>query len=940
MTLPCPAEHWPLFSSLLDEALGLPDTGYEAWLAALEGESAGLRPALARVLAAAAAPATGGFLDKPALVVAEVGFEAGVAVGPFRLLRRLGEGGMGEVWLADRAEDGPRRRVALKLPHAFLLGPEARMRFQRERDVVAGLTHPNIAQLYEAGVSSDSVPYLALECVDGTPITAWCREQSLALDGRLALAEKVLEALGYAHSRLIVHRDIKPSNILVTADGQVKLLDFGIAKLLGDAAETGGLTQPAARMATPDYAAPEQLRGDEVTVATDLYAVGAVLFELVTGARPFPSAWRSPDQEAPLASTRADAKAAGSSLGARLGRALRGDLDAILCKALAPDPARRYPSADGFARDLACLRAGKPVSARRVGWATRAGKFVRRQPLATALAAACVLAVAAGVGGVVWQAQRAERAAARANVIKDFLIGVFKANDPRAPRDKPPGDVTAKELLDSATPRVDSEFAGDPKTKLEILATLADLYEFMEDAPRAEALEAHRIDLTRGLYGPNNPFTLRAMLDQAWDDAGFDEYGKAKRVLAGIRDRIPAVFGVHSHERGVWLMEWAFALPTTPNTRDERRQDAGEAAAIFRSERPVPDDYPTALNVIGLAELSSAHFLKALETFEASAAADRAMGELDPVETMIHDTLSAEALQNIGRPDEAERRYRAAASLAERTTGGHSTRHFQALARLADLLHQRGERAEADRIFQTIDSEAARADTPPGQAMIVKESYGAALVGEGRPAAALPVLTAALAMAKARPERVSDLPRIQQALGEAEDQLGRRAEACSAPRRRPDGLDARGAGRRAVGARRARALGDVRDDRRGGVDRRGGMPSYRQGCGRKALGAGCARPGRSGATSAETGRSRRGARRQRRRPEHPRRGHRTVRRQELDPRVAVAGARAGGRGRCGRRQGLDEARQRCGAQVRGALISGASRRLKTHVRFGRHDPSL
>ena len=270
----------------------------------------------------------------------------------------------------------------------------------------------------------------------------------------------------------------------------------------------GGLTQPAARLATPDYAAPEQLRGDEVTVSTDLFAVGAVLFELVTGARPFSTHWRSPDQEAPLASSRADPKASRDPLGGRLAKALRGDLDAILAKALAPDPARRYPSADAFARDLACLRAGKPVSARRVGWLSRAGKFVRRQPLATALAAVCVLAVSAGVGGVVWQAARAERAAARANVIKDFLISVFHANDPRAPRDKPPGDVTAKQLLDSATPRVDSEFAGDPETKLEILATLADLYEFMEDVAARRGLEAHRIDLARRLYGPNNPFTL------------------------------------------------------------------------------------------------------------------------------------------------------------------------------------------------------------------------------------------------------------------------------------------------------------------------------------------------------------------------------------------------------------------------------------------------
>jgi hypothetical protein len=776
VTLPCPAEHWPLFSTLLDEALALPDTAYEAWLTGLEGDHATLRPWLAKVLAESATPATGGFLDKPAML-ADAGLEAGDAVGPFRLVRRLGEGGMGEVWLADRAEDGPRRQVALKLPHSFLLGAEAGMRFQRERDVVASLVHPNIAQLYEAGVSSSNVPYLALEYVDGTPITTWRREEYLSLDERLALAQKVLDALGYAHGRLIVHRDIKPSNILVTAEGQVKLLDFGIAKLLGDVSETGGLTQPAARLATPDYAAPEQLTGDTVTVSTDLFAVGAVLFELVTGVRPFSTPWRAPDQEAPLASTRADPKASRSPLGARLARALRGDMDAILAKALAPDPARRYPSADAFARDLACFRAGLPVSARRVGWLTRAGKFVRRQRLASALAAAFALAVAAGVGGVVWQAERAERAATRANVIKDFLIDVFQSNDPRAPRTKPPGEVTAKELLDTAAARLDAGFAGDPESKLEIMGKLSDTYEFMEDAPRAERLEARRVDLARRVYGPNNPVTLRAMLDQAWDAAGFDDDAKAEVALAESRDRVLATFGSHSHERGLWLMERAYALAATPGARDERRGDASEAAAIFASEKPLPDDYPTAEDILARVELDSDRFPEALATLEAGAAADRAMGEFDPVEATIYDVHSAEVLQNLGQQDEAERRLRAAASAGERTMGPHSSLHFQALALLADLLRNRGERGEADRIFQQIDSEVDGADAPPGEMMVVKAAYGATLVAEGRAAAALPVLGAALEWARVRPRAVADLPRIEQALGDAEDQLGHRAEA-------------------------------------------------------------------------------------------------------------------------------------------------------------------
>lgn len=772
VTLPCPAEQWPLFSTLLDEALALPEAAREAWLAALGGERATLRPWLVRVLNDAVGPATKGFLTAP--LPDDAGFAPEEVVGPYRLIRRLGEGGMGEVWLAEPAGEGPRRQVALKLPHAFMLGPAARARFQRERDVVAALAHPNIAQLYEAGVTTSGHPYLALEYVDGTPVNAWCHARSLDLDERLALVEQVLDALGYAHRRLIVHRDIKPSNVLVTVDGRVKLLDFGIAKLLGEASETSGLTQPAARLATPDYAAPEQLRGEPVTVSVDLFAAGAVLFELVTGTRPFSSHRREPDDEAPLASTRTDAVAAGNPLGKRLTGRLRGDLDAIVAKALALDPTQRYPSADAFARDLRRYRDGLPVSARRVGWATRVGKFVRRQRLASALAATCALAIAAGVSGVVWQAERAERSAARATAIKDFLIGVFKSDDPRTPQDTPRDQVTAKELLDAATARLDAGFARDPETELEILGTVSDIYEFLEDVPRAEAVEARRVELARKLYGPNDPSVLRGMLAQAWGETGFNEYDKAKSLLTSIRDRVPLVFGARSHERGMWLIDWAFALAATPGARDERRQDETEAAGIYAAERPPTDEYPVALEALGLVAMESNRYAEALRQFEAATNFDKAHGAFDPVEEMIQNVHTALALQNLNRPDEAEQLYRVTGPMAERRMGRHSSTYLEDMVFLADLLHQRGARDEADRIFQPLNDDVNSAQTPPGMALLVRRLYGAALVAEGRAADALPLLTSALTLAKVRPNGVDDLPRTQQALGDAYEQLGRR----------------------------------------------------------------------------------------------------------------------------------------------------------------------
>jgi tetratricopeptide (TPR) repeat protein len=287
-------------------------------------------------------------------------------------------------------------------------------------------------------------------------------------------------------------------------------------------------------------------------------------------------------------------------------------------------------------------------------------------------------------------------------------------------------------------------------------------------------MEARRIELARRLYGANSPVTLKVMLDQAWDDDGFDDYGKANAVLAEDRDRILATFGSHSHERGLWLMERAYALSATPGARDEGRRDASEAAAIFASESPVPDDYPTAKDIFGRFEMDSDRFPQALKDMDAGAATDRALGEFDPVEQIIYNVHSAEALQNLGALGEAERRYRVAAMSADRTMGRRSSLHFDTLVQLADLLRQRGERAEADRILQQLDSEVDGADTPRGQALRVKEIYGAALVAEGRAAAAMPVLGAALTMARTRPHSVAQLPRIQQAMGEAEEQLGRR----------------------------------------------------------------------------------------------------------------------------------------------------------------------
>lgn len=429
------AADWPALSALLDEALALPRAQHARWLEALTGERAALRETMAALLAAQAAAETADFLGTlprspglgaaapqpaahgtahPAAHPAAHQAAAGQTVGPYRLLARLGQGGMGEVWRAERVDGPVRRPVALKLPRLAWDGSLAE-RLARERDILARLEHPNIARLLDAGVDAHGRPYLALELVQGEPIDAWCRAHQAPLSQRLQLLVQVAAAVSHAHAQLVVHRDLKPANVLVTADGQVRLLDFGIAKLLhGEATQDTALTRQAGAALTPDYASPEQIRGEPLSTASDLYSLGVLAYELLAGARPYrlkqggalPLAQAIAEAEPPLAS-----RAAGT---APLRRALRGDLDAILNRALKKAPLERYPSVEAFADDLERHRRGLPVRARPDTWRYRGGRFVRRHRAAVAAGALLAASVLAGVTATTWQALEAARQRDRA----------------------------------------------------------------------------------------------------------------------------------------------------------------------------------------------------------------------------------------------------------------------------------------------------------------------------------------------------------------------------------------------------------------------------------------------------------------------------------------------------------------------------------------------
>jgi serine/threonine-protein kinase len=416
----------------------------------------------------------------------------GRLLGAYRVTRRIAEGGMGTVFEAQRTDDVFAKRVAVKVCKATLLGEAIRDRFRRERQILARLEHPHIARILDGGTTEEGSPYFVMEYVEGLPLDKYVEERRLGLEERLRLFCDVCEAVAFAHRNLVVHRDLKPSNILVDAEGSVKLLDFGIARVLAEDAEGAPeKTRTQFRAMTPEYAAPEQVRGDPVTTATDVYALGVVLYELLTGRRPYrvtgdgPSEWERAilEQEARRPSAHSQGE---------LRRWLRGDLDWIVLKALQKEPERRYASAEALATDIHRHLHGLPVSARGDALMYRALKFLRRHRAGAAAAALVLLSLIAGLVGTTLQAQRATREARKASAVKDFLGSLFSASDPAQAQGN---ERTAKQLLDDGARRVDTELADQPEVQSEVRRLIASVYLQLGEYDRA--LPLLRTDLER-----------------------------------------------------------------------------------------------------------------------------------------------------------------------------------------------------------------------------------------------------------------------------------------------------------------------------------------------------------------------------------------------------------------------------------------------------------
>jgi serine/threonine-protein kinase len=638
-------------------------------------------------------------------------------VGPFRIVREIGRGGMGTVYLAERDDAQFTQAVALKVVRSAFSDPRLVRRFVDERQILAWLTHPNIAQLVDGGVTDDGVPWFAMEYVEGTPIDRYCDEQRLTIERRLALFGQVCDAVGHAHRKLVVHRDLKPGNILVTRDGQVKLLDFGIAKLLerpGDATDAPPETRTT-RYLTPEYASPEQLRGGPVSTATDVYALGVLLCCLLSGEHPHRdagaslAAWARRFSELPPApSALLDGSASSRAASVRhlttsqLRRRVRGDLDAITLKALEPEPEDRYRSIEQLASDVQRHLRGLTVSARSASHGYALRTFVRRHRVSVGGAVALLVLTLSFTVVTAIQSRRISADALRiaterdkAQQVASFLVDLFGEADPYRPRAATP---SVREVLDRGAERVERELGRQPAVRAEMLYVMAQAYFGLGDLGRSAQLLESAAQLQRARAPESKEladvlnYLAQVRHYQRQTTAAESLYREAlrqRRRLLPPDD--PAIMRT--------LSGLGAALQATGRHADAEAT-LRNALALERARQPAnPLGVAQVLRKLGHLLRDRTRYTEAEAVYrETLAIYERELGTDNPESASSRINLG-NVLFRQGRLAEAEPLIREGVGISARTLG---ERHWDVLIdrlTLADVLTARGELAEADSIY-------------------------------------------------------------------------------------------------------------------------------------------------------------------------------------------------------------------------------------------------
>lgn len=678
----------------------------EAWLAVQTPEH--LRPLLRQLLDDRQALETDEFLNAMptfgSLPSPGADWQAGQRIGPYELQRELGHGGMASVWLARRGDGAHQRAVALKLPFVSARSRHLAERFAREQQILSALSHPHIASVLDAG-SDAGQPWLAMEYVDGCSLTDWASEQRLDVDARLRLFLQILQAVQHAHAQLVIHRDLKPGNVLVDAHGQVKLLDFGVAKLLDD--DNLDLTREGGRAMTPAYASPEQLRGAALGTASDLYTLGVLLHELLTGSLPY----QRPGQPRPGAAALDAAILEGlvvqpsqAVADPALARRLRGDIDTLVMKALHLEPTQRYASAAAFAEDIQRHLQHLPIAARPQTLLYRLRKLWRRQRLLLLAAAAVAIALAAGVAMALWQGQRALEEARRAEAVQQFLVKLLQRGDPQQGQAR---DLPAGELLDLSVASLDSEFKHQPAVQAQLLRTLATIYTGRGEPAKAQPLmeraiafyaaqqpgsEAHVQALVErvALLDALNDFTAerRAVAetmalseqhfgrDHRWlgtllANLAWAEFSQGELAPAAVHaEQARATFGRQQGEQSVDYVDMSGTLATIYMTQGRLREARAllldsEARERHMPERALIERAMTHYNLARIAYIQG-EYAQALDRLRAwLPQLDRVAGPAHP-RTLMTRALLAQCLAESGQPEAglAEQRANLAALMA------------------------------------------------------------------------------------------------------------------------------------------------------------------------------------------------------------------------------------------------------------------------------------
>jgi eukaryotic-like serine/threonine-protein kinase len=782
-------ERWQQVKTILEQALDKQPGERTVFVTAACADDSELREEVESLLAVEADSED--FIETPLVRfnISEPPLEPlalGERVGAYRILREIGRGGMGSVYLAARADEAYEKQVAIKVIRRGMDTEEVVRRFRSERQILAKLDHPNIARLLDGGATEDGRPYFVLEHVEGRPIDEYCEAERLSLRERLDLMLDICSAVQLAHQNLVVHRDLKPGNILVTADGTPKLLDFGIAKLLDPAAQE--VTQLGVRPMTPEYASPEQVKGEPVTTASDVYSLGVLLYVLLTGRSPYEPP--ATDREAIARAIREETPPKPSTAAVRPGKAVRrlpesdpkvlrkhlsGDLDNIILMAMRKEPERRYSSVEALANDLRRYLDRMPVVASGDTWRYRAGKFVKRHRVGVLVTTLVALVLVGSSISMTLLWRQAVRERDRAEAVSDFLEKLFEIPDPSESRGE---KITAREVLDRGAQTIQTDLKGQPELQADLMETIGRVYRSLGLSGRARPFLVQTVELRRATLGRDNLKVADGLQNLA---AVLRELGEMGKAEAYLREALKI-----QHKRGVEeTSEYAANLNNLASLLEEQNK-LEEAEELYRQAMEIKkrllgtehediakgfNNLGTLLHKKGDLDAAEEHYRRALEMRR------RLLGDDHPEVTSSMNNLAV-FLEDKGDLAAAEELYRELLAIRRRLYPEPHPKVALALHNLGALLLVQGDGRTAERLYQ--EALAIAGETLPAdhwnRAVFLK-GLAASMLAQGRSAEAEPPAREALEIfrhSEVPPERVADAESL---LGGCLAAQGRFAEA-------------------------------------------------------------------------------------------------------------------------------------------------------------------